>query len=119
MDVGRGAADYDPLVSYPHYANNVQVVCCVHRDRISWMSDDVWWSQIRHALSLSEHDFRFPPKGKASKNKGNNYRAAHYAGRGRGRSRSPRGGEGQTGGSAPSSPRPPTPPTGDCSPFGD
>eukprot|EP00959_Pyramimonas_sp_CCMP1952_P119980 2508564-Pyramimonas_sp.AAC.1 len=56
MDVGRGAVGYDPLVSYPRYVNNVQVGCYVHRDRITWLSDDVRWSQIRHTLSSCEHD---------------------------------------------------------------
>eukprot|EP00959_Pyramimonas_sp_CCMP1952_P317517 6645213-Pyramimonas_sp.AAC.1 len=44
MDAGRAAAGYDPLASYPRYANNVQVGRCARRDRIARLSDEVWWT---------------------------------------------------------------------------
>eukprot|EP00959_Pyramimonas_sp_CCMP1952_P232421 4857019-Pyramimonas_sp.AAC.1 len=64
MDVGRGAAGYDPLLSCPRCVNIVQVGRYVHRGRITRLPDEVWWTQIWHALSTFEHDVHFPPKGK-------------------------------------------------------
>eukprot|EP00959_Pyramimonas_sp_CCMP1952_P308372 6453687-Pyramimonas_sp.AAC.1 len=99
MDAGRGAADYDPLVSSPRYVSDFHVGHYVHRDRITWLSDEEWWTLgLWHALSKFERDAHFPPnKGKASKNKEKSYSAADHTSKGKGRSRSPRGGDGQTG----------------------
>eukprot|EP00959_Pyramimonas_sp_CCMP1952_P215106 4501045-Pyramimonas_sp.AAC.1 len=102
-------------MSYPRYVNNVHVGYYIHRNRITWLSDEEWYTLgYWHILSTHEHDARFPTKGKASKNKEKNYSASDQ-----GRSLSPRGGEGHAGGAASSSPPPPEPPVEGGNPWED
>eukprot|EP00959_Pyramimonas_sp_CCMP1952_P039552 827512-Pyramimonas_sp.AAC.1 len=90
MDVGRGAAGYDPSKPCPHYADDVLDGYYVHRDAISWMSQRDNQSRAWYVVYMSDYNYYCPRKGKDSRNKDKRNRPATHAGRGTGyRSRSP------------------------------
>eukprot|EP00959_Pyramimonas_sp_CCMP1952_P435226 9113384-Pyramimonas_sp.AAC.1 len=80
MDVGRGAAGYDPSIHYPHFTNHVQDGYYVHRDQITWMSHSDNRSRAWHVAHMRDYNYYFPRKGKDSKNKNKRNRPPHYAG---------------------------------------
>eukprot|EP00959_Pyramimonas_sp_CCMP1952_P254814 5322231-Pyramimonas_sp.AAC.1 len=69
MDVGRGAAGYDPSKHYPRYANDVLDGYWVHRDSLSWMSPRDNQSFVWHVAHTNDYNFYFPKTGKDSKDK--------------------------------------------------